>query len=76
MYVGAAHGNYNAEVEQAVVRFQEARAIGEESGVYGPVSRRQVEAETSDPDQPRERRAGPDRIDRFRGLQLPGSSFS
>ncbi|WP_327352478.1 peptidoglycan-binding domain-containing protein [Streptomyces sp. NBC_01304] len=50
LYVGAAHGNYNAEVEQAVARFQEARAIGEESGVYGPVTRRQVEAETSDPD--------------------------
>ncbi|MDG4865601.1 peptidoglycan-binding protein, partial [Streptomyces sp. T-3] len=50
LYVGAAHGNYNAEVEQAVARFQDARAIGEESGVYGPVTRRAVEAETSEPD--------------------------
>ncbi|MFC7302997.1 peptidoglycan-binding protein [Streptomyces monticola] len=49
LYIGPVNGNYSADVEDAVERFQQARQIDEEPGVYGPATRAAVEAETSDP---------------------------
>ncbi|MFM9371418.1 peptidoglycan-binding domain-containing protein [Streptomyces sp. Da 82-17] len=49
LYVGPVNGNYSADVEDAVARFQSARQIPEQPGVYGPQTRAAVERETSQP---------------------------
>ncbi|MDI3405367.1 peptidoglycan-binding domain-containing protein [Streptomyces cavernicola] len=49
LYVGPVNGNYSPDVEDAVARFQSARDIPEQSGVYGPQTREAVESETSEP---------------------------
>ncbi|MFF2851455.1 peptidoglycan-binding protein [Streptomyces sp. NPDC058001] len=47
LYSGRMNGVYSSRVEEAVARYQWARGIDEESGVYGPKTRRSLESETS-----------------------------
>ncbi|NKY15815.1 peptidoglycan-binding domain-containing protein [Streptomyces somaliensis] len=47
MYGNAMDGRYDKGVERAVARYQERRGItADPSGVYGPTTRRALEAET------------------------------
>lgn len=47
LYVGPVDGYYSADVAAAVARIQQARAVAEPLGVYGPRTRAAVEAETA-----------------------------
>ncbi|MFM9369768.1 peptidoglycan-binding domain-containing protein [Streptomyces sp. Da 82-17] len=50
-YAGPEHGRYDVLVEDAVARYQYAEGItGDPQGVYGPATRRALEAETREPD--------------------------
>ncbi|MFF8843934.1 peptidoglycan-binding protein [Streptomyces sp. NPDC015127] len=50
LYEGPADGEYSESVEDAVARYQWARGIKSDPlGVYGPKTRRALEAETSEP---------------------------
>ncbi|MEV7169730.1 peptidoglycan-binding domain-containing protein [Streptomyces sp. NPDC093224] len=46
LYLGSADGNFTASVREALSRFQRSRAIPEERGVYGPLTRAVLQAET------------------------------
>ncbi|MFF0747140.1 peptidoglycan-binding protein [Streptomyces sp. NPDC004111] len=46
LYLGPADGTFTAPVEVALSRFQISRAIPERSGVYGPLTRAALHAET------------------------------
>ncbi|MFD0149366.1 peptidoglycan-binding domain-containing protein [Streptomyces sp. NPDC055721] len=46
LYLGSADGTYSESVEAALSRFQASRAIPEERGVYGPLTRAALHAET------------------------------
>ncbi|MER5710332.1 peptidoglycan-binding domain-containing protein [Streptomyces sp. NPDC002122] len=46
LYLGAADGTYSESVAAALIRFQASRAIPEELGVYGPLTRAALRAET------------------------------
>ncbi|MEU2242551.1 peptidoglycan-binding domain-containing protein [Streptomyces sp. NPDC018338] len=46
LYLGSADGTYSESVEAALIRFQASRAIPEERGVYGPLTRAALHAET------------------------------
>ncbi|MET9480127.1 peptidoglycan-binding domain-containing protein [Streptomyces sp. NPDC006638] len=49
-YLGRPDGTYDAELERAVARYQKDRDItGDASGVYGPATRKVLEAETEKP---------------------------
>lgn len=49
-YGGDSDGDYDREVEGAVRTYQLTRVIlGDESGVYGPATRKSLESETSEP---------------------------
>ncbi|WP_435059492.1 peptidoglycan-binding domain-containing protein [Streptomyces sp. bgisy060] len=50
LYLGRADGTFGESVATALTRFQVARSIPEESGVYGPMSRAALLAETSRPE--------------------------
>ncbi|MGW3089457.1 peptidoglycan-binding domain-containing protein [Streptomyces sp. NPDC001108] len=50
LYLGSADGNFTAAVEIALIRYQKARNIPEESGVYGPLTRAALRAETESTD--------------------------
>ncbi|MFE7324326.1 peptidoglycan-binding protein [Streptomyces sp. NPDC057565] len=43
-------GNFNIQVENSVRRYQSARGISAEPGVYDAATRRSLESETSEPD--------------------------
>ncbi|MEV3859444.1 peptidoglycan-binding protein [Streptomyces sp. NPDC050095] len=47
LYVGPLNGTYGTDVTEAVTRIQQARALNEPLGVYGPLTRSVVEAETA-----------------------------
>ncbi|MFD7444493.1 peptidoglycan-binding domain-containing protein [Streptomyces sp. NPDC059909] len=50
LYDGPPHGHYDGRVEDAVATYQEYRGIeGDPEGVYGPETRRALEAETEYP---------------------------
>ncbi|MEU0373917.1 peptidoglycan-binding domain-containing protein [Streptomyces sp. NPDC006283] len=50
IYYDEADGRFDEEVEQSVERYQWARGIqGDPLGVYGPHTRRELEAETEEP---------------------------
>ncbi|MFF0477580.1 peptidoglycan-binding protein [Streptomyces sp. NPDC004284] len=49
LYLGSADGVFSESVEAALSRFQTARAIPEEPGVYGPMTRTALYAETDRP---------------------------
>ncbi|MGW0737903.1 peptidoglycan-binding domain-containing protein [Streptomyces sp. NPDC002851] len=50
LYAGPAHGRYDVMVRDAVLRYQYAAQIeGDEPGVYGPATRKSLEAETEEP---------------------------
>ncbi|MFJ3903748.1 peptidoglycan-binding protein [Streptomyces sp. NPDC090025] len=46
LYVGSVDGSFDGTVAEALSRFQIARAIPERPGVYGPLTRAQLTAET------------------------------
>ncbi|MFD5764877.1 peptidoglycan-binding protein [Streptomyces sp. NPDC127049] len=46
LYLGSADGTFGGFLEAALSRFQEARDIPEERGVYGPLTRAALHAET------------------------------
>lgn len=46
LYTGPADGTYSTDVADAVHRYQVARAIDEDAGVYGPETRAALESET------------------------------
>ncbi|MDI3389679.1 peptidoglycan-binding domain-containing protein [Streptomyces sp. B-S-A8] len=49
-YAGPTHGSYDVLVEDAVARYQYAEGVeGDPQGVYGPATRRALEAETTEP---------------------------
>ncbi|MDQ8701266.1 peptidoglycan-binding protein [Streptomyces sp. LHD-70] len=49
-YAGPTHGSYDVLVEDAVTRYQYAEGIkGDPQGVYGPRTRKALEAETREP---------------------------
>ncbi|MEV8454915.1 peptidoglycan-binding protein [Streptomyces sp. NPDC052095] len=50
LYLGSADGNFTADVGTALSRFQKARNIPEEPGVYGPLTRAALRAETESAD--------------------------
>ncbi|MFJ6011708.1 peptidoglycan-binding protein [Streptomyces sp. NPDC092952] len=50
LYLGSANGNFTADVEIALSRYQKARNIPEELGVYGPLTRAALRAETESMD--------------------------
>ncbi|MFE5589077.1 peptidoglycan-binding protein [Streptomyces sp. NPDC056549] len=50
LYLGSADGVFSGSVEAALTRFQKARDIPEEAGVYGPLTRAALYAETHRPD--------------------------
>ncbi|MDI3405887.1 peptidoglycan-binding domain-containing protein [Streptomyces cavernicola] len=55
VYAGPEHGSYDALVEEAVARYQYAEGVeGDPQGVYGPATRRALEAETEEPPEPTE----------------------
>ncbi|MEU9863715.1 peptidoglycan-binding protein [Streptomyces sp. NPDC047971] len=47
LYLGSVDGVFGTSLEVALIRFQEARDIPEERGVYGPLTRAALQAETS-----------------------------
>ncbi|WP_317633458.1 peptidoglycan-binding domain-containing protein [Streptomyces sp. HUAS TT20] len=50
LYIGDADGTYSVQVEDAVRRYQLARAIdSDEPGVYGAATRALLEKETPEP---------------------------
>lgn len=50
LYVGPMDGRYGQSVEEAVRSYQDSRNVkGDPKGVYGPKTRRALEAETSEP---------------------------
>ncbi|MFE0700994.1 peptidoglycan-binding protein [Streptomyces sp. NPDC058872] len=50
LYLGRADGTFSESVATALTRFQVARAIPEEPGMYGPMTRAALLAETSRPE--------------------------
>ncbi|WP_426362165.1 peptidoglycan-binding protein [Streptomyces sp. E-08] len=50
LYLGSTDGVFGESVEVALTRFQKARDIPEEPGVYGPLTRAALYAETHRPD--------------------------
>ncbi|MEV7568866.1 peptidoglycan-binding protein [Streptomyces tanashiensis] len=50
LYLGSADGTFGRPLEVALSRFQKARDIPEEPGVYGPLTRAALYAETHRPD--------------------------
>ncbi|MEK0099748.1 peptidoglycan-binding domain-containing protein [Streptomyces sp. NPDC056002] len=46
LYTGPTDGRYSADVADAVHRYQVARGIDEDAGVYGPETRAALESET------------------------------
>ncbi|MFF5761249.1 peptidoglycan-binding domain-containing protein [Streptomyces tanashiensis] len=50
LYLGSADGTFGSSLEVALSRFQRARDIPEEPGVYGPLTRAALYAETHRPD--------------------------
>ncbi|MFB6671480.1 peptidoglycan-binding protein [Streptomyces sp. NPDC056390] len=46
LYTGPADGTYSTDVAEAVHRYQVARGIDEDAGVYGPETRAALESET------------------------------
>ncbi|MFJ3873480.1 peptidoglycan-binding protein [Streptomyces sp. NPDC090082] len=49
LYLGSADGTFGTSVQTALIRFQKARNIPEEPGVYGPLTRAALYAETHRP---------------------------
>ncbi|MCZ0978302.1 peptidoglycan-binding domain-containing protein [Streptomyces diastatochromogenes] len=49
LYLGPADGVFGESLEVALSRFQVARAVPEEPGVYGPMTRAALYAETDRP---------------------------
>ncbi|MFE3940983.1 peptidoglycan-binding protein [Streptomyces sp. NPDC059118] len=50
LYLGSDDGNFTVDVEVALSRYQKARNIPEEPGVYGPMTRAALRSETESPD--------------------------
>ncbi|MFE6662839.1 peptidoglycan-binding protein [Streptomyces sp. NPDC057697] len=50
LYLGSADGNFTTAVEIALSRYQKARNIPEEPGVYGPMTRAALRSETESSD--------------------------
>ncbi|MFE7515524.1 peptidoglycan-binding protein [Streptomyces sp. NPDC057540] len=50
LYLGSADGMFSGSVEVALTRFQKARDIPEQPGVFGPLTRAALYAETHRPD--------------------------
>ncbi|MER7201639.1 hypothetical protein CG723_18635 [Streptomyces sp. CB01635] len=46
LYTGPTDGRYSTDVADAVHRYQAARGIDEDAGVYGPETRAALESET------------------------------